>query len=59
VPYEDAWNPNITESCPKTVTATRFRADGSSYPEEIECPACSGTGERKVGGWVQVWIDPS
>lgn len=61
MPYEQQWDPNVTDDCPPTeeVAATDpSNKGGPPVMTQMPCPYCFGTGKRKVGGYVQVWIEP-
>lgn len=58
MPYEQQWDPNVMGPCPTYVEVKSFHKGEVPSIEMIPCPVCGGRGEKKVGGYVRVWVDP-
>lgn len=65
MPYENQWDPNKLGPC-DCGNGVEWYDDFSRVKGIDDVPQlrsrphgpCSGTGQRPVGGWVRVWIDP-
>ena len=59
MPYEQQWDPNVTASCPPTEWRETWPdKNGPPVMQEFPCLHCFGRGQRKVGGYVKVWVEP-